>query len=321
MNRTASVAAGLAIVGLLMAVCFLVGLLLPAYVPSFVQVAQAPTPTVAITESIPTPSLEPSITSTLKPPPTFEPPTLTPLPSITPSITPSPTLLVQVDIPGLNTGSNNFGIGGSPSPSPEEECEPREDWGLRHTVGVDDTLDGIARQYGTNYQELARANCLKDANIIGLGQELRVPGELPFGGLDCTWEVITPIDGAFNVEGDSNLTFHWRGPESFRSLIRVIQPNGEIWEKVVDVRQNEQIFLIDELPQEGEHIWWVYPLDRNFVQIGCPEGGPWTFHKQESPTITPSPSPLPTETITDTPDPDATDVPDNGGGQIIPVNP
>ncbi len=104
-----------------------------------VQGSATPTVNASPTETIPPytplPSLTPS--QTLKPAPTFEPPTATVPPSATPSSTPSPTVVVNVSIPGLNGAE-------TPTPSTTPGCEPRKDWKLTYTVQFDDTLSGIA---------------------------------------------------------------------------------------------------------------------------------------------------------------------------------
>ena len=55
--------------------------------------------------------------------------------------------------------------------------------------------------------------------------------------------------------------------------------------RVIELRQNDAINLPVNLPAAGTYTWYVYPLDSNFVQ-DCPEGGPWTFTKALSPTVT-----------------------------------
>ncbi|GAB4343814.1 MAG: hypothetical protein Kow00117_22280 [Phototrophicales bacterium] len=42
-------------------------------------------------------------------------------------------------------------------------------------------------------------------------------------------------------------------------------------------------FALDLPSAEGQYTWYVYPLDLNFQQIPCREGGPWHFHKSEGP--------------------------------------
>lgn len=44
-----------------------------------------------------------------------------------------------------------------------------------YTVVAGDTLDKIAKKYGTTYQELAKANMLDNPNLIEIGQEIYIP--------------------------------------------------------------------------------------------------------------------------------------------------
>lgn len=229
-------------------------------------------PTETFPPSTPLPTLTPS--KTLRPPPTFEPPTLTPVPSATPSTTPSPTIQVGSDLEGIH------GLE-TPTPSTTPGCKVRTEWVITYEVQPLDALERIAQQFGTTSWELAAGNCLNDANVIVVGQTLRVPGNpTPDGYIECVpWEVLTPIDHAFNIDGMGQLTFNWRGPNAPRNLIRVHDSDGEIaLERVVDLRQNETINLPLDLPEEGIYTWYVYPLGMDFLQINCHEGGPWTFH-------------------------------------------
>lgn len=231
----------------------------------------------------PLPSLTPS--RTLKPPPTFEPPTQTPIPSRTPSVTPTSLLDLDVSIPGLHGAE-------TPTPSTTPGCKKRDDWKLRYTVQPNDALARIAGHFQTNVAALVAANCLTDANLIRVGQELRVPGDsLPVQpAVECVpFELLTPMNGTLAVEGDGAITFNWRGPRAPRNLIRIHRPDGSLFEDVVELRQNESIDLYENLHAAGTYTWYVYPLDANFVQV-CPEGGPWTFAKAESATATPKPT-------------------------------
>lgn len=230
-----------------------------------------------IPPNTPLPTLTPSVT--LKPPPTFEPPTMTPTASMTPTITPSPTSNVVVDIPGLN-GLN------SPTPDvPTPECEPREDWGLTYTVQRDDAIANIAAKYGTYADTLAQGNCLKDKNLISIGQVLRVPGEAPpyQPSIDCiAFELLTPANNS-SVPADGMVTFNWRGPLAPKNMIRIVRPDGSIYEETIEFRQNQQINASEEMTQEGTYTWYVFPLnEQGNTIIDCTMGGAWTFSKTTS---------------------------------------
>ena len=232
--------------------------------------------------STPTPDEtdEPDDEPTLLPPPTFEPATPTPTPSPEPIATEVPTLDLDVE---------NLDINGLSSPTPEGEevaiCEPREDWGLTYQVQAFDTLSSIADLYSTNIFVLADGNCLDDPDVISIGQVLRVPGDAPPAQpeYECVpWEVLTPINNAFDIDGAGQLTFVWRGPRAPRNLVRVFDAAGNnVLEVNVDLAQNATINLMQDLPNEGVYTWYVYPLDWDFTQIDCVEGGPWIFHKND----------------------------------------
>ena len=238
------------------------------------------TPTDLVETSTPEPTLAP--TNTLRPPPTIEPPTATPQPSQTPLPTATATLMALVDVPGLH------GLD-TATPTSTPGCTPRKDWTLTYTVQNGDALDNIAAAYGTNRWDLVEGNCLTDANMIRVGQELRVPGDAhpAAAAYECTqWQVLTPMNYAQDIDPDGSLTFNWIGPAGERNLIRVYMPDGEIWEAVVDLRQNITVDLREELPDEGTYYWQVFPLDLYYVQIPCSESPQWSFYKGESTEIT-----------------------------------
>jgi LysM repeat protein len=250
----------------------------PQAEPLFRQIEATATET--IPPSTPLPTLTPS--RTLLPPPTFEPPTLTPIPSNTPSPTLTPTFVLGFSIEGLN-GLETATPTGTPG------CEPRKDWKLTYTVQANDALARIAQKYGTYVSDLAAANCISDPNVLSIGQVLRVPGDVqPVEQIyDCAFTLLTPQNGTMAISGDGTLTFNWRGPRAARNLIRIHKPNGGTYEVVVELRQNETIDL-SVIPDAGTYTWYVFPLDGNFVQIPCLEGGPWTFQKAQMPTPTPT---------------------------------
>jgi LysM repeat protein len=233
---------------------------------------------------VPTVTPLPSPTNTLLPPPTFEPPTATPTASPVPSLTPTPTTNINISIPGLRGAE-------TPTPTSTPGCEPRADWKLTYTVQFDDTLSAIADRYGTWVDELADGNCITDKNLIVVGQVLRVPGESQpvEPEVECVpWEPMTPFNGSVTVPTDGTITFNWRGPLAPINLIRITRPDGTIYERVIELRQNETINLNDYLSLEGTYTWYVYPLGRDFRQVSCLEGGPWTFYKPLSSAPTPT---------------------------------
>jgi LysM repeat protein len=258
-----------------------------------IQGEETLTPTSAVTatasETIPpnTPLATLTPSRTLKPPPTFEPPTATLPASLTPSITPTALIDLSVSIPGLRGAE-------TPTPSTTPGCEPREDWTLTYEVQRDDALAKIAERYNTYVETLAEGNCLSDPNVIRVGQHLRVPGDAPpaVPQYDCSWELLTPVDNTQAVEGTGTLTFNWRGPQTPINLIRIIEPDNSIFEVVVELRQNEQIDL-EDIPLDGWHTFYIYPLDQYFQQVACKEGGPWRFRKNPRPTDTPTPEGVP----------------------------
>jgi LysM repeat protein len=274
---------------LLMVASFAIGgLLLPRFqnglAPERIvitEVAQANTPTPSNTFPPTTPlaSITPlPPTATLRPPPTLEPPTEQPSPSNTPTATATNQLVVEVTIPGLQglETATPTGTGGG--------CQPRDDWKLIYEVKANDAIANIAAAYGTWTDELVEANCLTDANVIVIGQKLRVPGEVhpSTPEYDCTFKLLAPMDYAYNIDGNGTMTFSWIGPETPRNLIRVYRSNDlsrVVWEETIDLRQNHTITLANTIPEGGEFVWFVYPLDLNFKQIFCKEGGPWHFHK------------------------------------------
>lgn len=224
-------------------------------------------------------------TQTLRPPPTLEAPTATVLPSLTPSPTPIPT---------LDSGRANLDINGLETPTPTEEaCELEDSWALRYEVQANDALANIATRYNTTVQRLATANCLTDSNLIRVGQQLRVPGDTQPQDPEYTcgpYELLSPVNNAYTIPGSGQLSFSWRGPRAPLYLIRITQPNGEQFEQLIELRQNEAIDLFVNLRQSGQHTWYVYPLGRDYLQIPCAEGGPWTFFKAPPPTDTPTPT-------------------------------
>ena len=57
----------------------------------------------------------------------------------------------------------------------QANCTPRTDWTNIYTVAAGDTLFSIAQQVGSTVADLAQANCLTNASVIVVGQQIRVP--------------------------------------------------------------------------------------------------------------------------------------------------
>jgi LysM repeat protein len=242
-----------------------------------------PTNTPTATRPTNTPTKIASFTpsKTLLPPPTFEPPTETPPPTQIATITPTFTPFPLIDVPGLR------GLE-TATPVSTPGCVKRKDWKLEYEVKALDSLSKIADIYGTSVDELVKANCLSNKNVIVVGQRLKVPGSSqPETRWTCTpIQNLTPQNGTMAIPAAGNITFNWYGPRTPKNLIRVFGPDGTKYEYVVELRQD---YIIDVLVfrNAGTYTWYVYPLDEYFRGI-CSEGGPWTFTKPISPTLTPT---------------------------------
>jgi LysM repeat protein len=73
---------------------------------------------------------------------------------------------------------------GAPSATPRPvttvvPCTVRTDWQYTYTVVRGDTLSNIGSRINVNAQVLAQGNCIPNANIIFVGQVLRVPAPVP----------------------------------------------------------------------------------------------------------------------------------------------
>ena len=224
---------------------------------------------------------------TLLPPPTFEPSTSTPPPSLIPSLTPTFTP-IAASVPGL------IGLE-TVTPVGTAGCVPRKDWKLTYTVQANDALVTIANLYGTYASDLAQGNCLADPNKIVVGQVLNVPGTVPLTTpqWDCSIQIqlLTPLNYAEQILGTGSLVFHWYGPRTPRNLIRLFAPNGTKTEYVVDLKQDYTLDLV-QIGQAGQYTWYIYPLDINYNGV-CTGAGPFYFSKALSPTFTPTPTPHP----------------------------
>ncbi|MBZ0304409.1 MAG: LysM peptidoglycan-binding domain-containing protein [Anaerolineae bacterium] len=93
-------------------------------------------------------------------------------------------VLLPTEEPLADTGSSalpepasnpaSSGAASQPVANPPA-CVPRTDWAYTYVVPAGDTLSAIAQRAGLTTAALAAANCLPDANVISVGQALRVP--------------------------------------------------------------------------------------------------------------------------------------------------
>ena len=70
-------------------------------------------------------------------------------------------------------------IPGKSAPATQEKTEPTTQQPTAetvHTVKSGETLSGIARKYGTTYQQLAAYNKISNPNKISVGQKIKIPG-------------------------------------------------------------------------------------------------------------------------------------------------
>lgn len=264
------------------------GLLLPEFVNTprpappqqqVQEVAQAATATQTIPPRTPLATL--TSRATLKPPPTLEPPTPTPFPTDEPTATLTPTFVLDVTVEGLV---------GLPSPTvpSADTCEKNADWQLEYEIRVDDTLSSIADAFGISTTALADGNCLENPDLIRAGQRLLVPGDvLPSEDICGEYQLFTPIQEAWLKPMPSTVTLNWRGPETYRSLVRMYPPDfdfsnpkRENWvERTIDLK-TDVTFEACVFDQGGRWQWEVVPLNIDFVQV-CPTSPRWAFHVED----------------------------------------
>lgn len=84
-----------------------------------------------------------------------------------------PTATRSVSVPSTLSSGNGTGVGGT-----LVGCSPRGDWAGIVAVQTGDTLFRIATRFNLTVDELSRGNCLVNANVIQVGQILRVPGTI-----------------------------------------------------------------------------------------------------------------------------------------------
>lgn len=148
-----------------------------------------------------------------------------PLPTNTPFPTNTPTP-AEDDTDTGNSGSGDSGNSGSGNGNSGNGgtvvCTTRTDWPL-YTVVAGDTTSRIAQRSGTTTAVLADANCLSDAGVISVGQQLRVP-RIP--DPDVITRGFISLSGYIALDGDtytvtanSNQTIRWNNAPSDLSRV------------------------------------------------------------------------------------------------------
>ncbi|MEP6985020.1 MAG: LysM domain-containing protein [Chloroflexota bacterium] len=154
-------------------------------------------------------------------------------------------------------------------PTPLPNCTPRADW-LVYRVAVGDTLGQIAVRSGTSAASLIQANCLTNANLISVGQTLRVPRQpTPPTAIPPTVEPTKTTQqlgsiglsmylwadaGNFTLPGGESIAVTWDGgpADALRTDFFQRTPNGAM-----------TLIASDNNPSDGLSVLWVAPI--NFV--------------------------------------------------------
>lgn len=108
------------------------------------------------------------------------------------------------------------------------QCVPRTDWFV-YTVQSGDTLNRIAARTNTTALQLAYANCLADANIIYVGQQLRVPQQpITPTRAPATIRINQPLQGA-QIDAEDIVRISGVGTNLNGTQItaRVLDANGD----------------------------------------------------------------------------------------------
>lgn len=77
---------------------------------------------------------------------------------------------------GVIIATHNPGVSTTPPPTPPPVVSVVSQAAGGYVVQPGDTLFGIARRYGVSVEQLAAANGISDPNVIGVGQQLTIPG-------------------------------------------------------------------------------------------------------------------------------------------------
>ncbi|MEP7292987.1 MAG: Gmad2 immunoglobulin-like domain-containing protein, partial [Chloroflexota bacterium] len=109
------------------------------------------------------------------------------------------------------------------------QCFVRTDWPV-YVVQVGDTLLRIAQRVGSTVTELAYANCIPNANLVFVGQQLRVP-RLPVTPqpAQATLRIITPVQNA-TLDTSQRVTVTGAGRQLAGNdvVVRALDANGNL---------------------------------------------------------------------------------------------
>ncbi|MFN8564591.1 MAG: Gmad2 immunoglobulin-like domain-containing protein, partial [Anaerolineae bacterium] len=109
------------------------------------------------------------------------------------------------------------------------QCFVRTDWPI-YVVKVGDTLLRIAQRTGSTVTELAFANCLPNANLVYVGQQLRVP-RLPVTPppTQVTLNILTPVQNAvLDTSQRLTITGSGAGLAGNDVVVRALNANGDL---------------------------------------------------------------------------------------------
>ncbi len=182
-----------------------------------------------------------------------------------------------VNQPQSNTTT---GTGSQPQPGQSETiCTPRTDWVYTYRVISGDTLSNIATRAGSTAAALASGNCLTNADVISVGQVLRVPrpvtASLPATSLPPVGQpqpsqqgsvfissYISADAGSYLLLRGETITLRWDNPPAslYRATFVVQNPLTGVQSQIAE----------DPNPSDGVVVSWNVPagLQGSLFAIG-----------------------------------------------------
>lgn len=196
-----------------------------------------------------------------------------PTPTRFPTLTPSATS-VTTGTPTL-TPTGAALPNATQAPPTQSNCTPRGDWPV-YTVVRGDTLSRIAQRTGTTTAELVTANCLANAELIFVGQELRVPA-LPITLTPAPTQTptVTPQPDAPVIGQNLDVQPYWLDDAN-----RAVTYSDTIRLNLGEVLNADVVTFYVNDPAGNAPISVgqdVDPWDGAFVDYAFPEPGSYTF--------------------------------------------